>query len=56
MLNILWVVFFLLFFTRWFHCDLSRSHAEKLLKSTPTGSFLVRRSETSKTELSLSIK
>ncbi|CAH8513089.1 unnamed protein product [Schistosoma guineensis] len=40
----------------WFHCDLSRSHAEKLLKSTPTGSFLVRRSETSKTELSLSIK
>ncbi|CAH8518260.1 unnamed protein product [Schistosoma rodhaini] len=40
----------------WFHRDLSRSHAEKLLKSTPTGSFLVRRSETSKTELSLSIK
>ncbi|CAH8479369.1 unnamed protein product [Schistosoma turkestanicum] len=40
----------------WFHHDLSRSHAEKLLKSTPTGSFLVRRSETSKTELSLSIK
>ncbi|KAH8860771.1 SH2 domain-containing adapter protein F [Schistosoma japonicum] len=40
----------------WFHHDLSRSNAEKLLKFTPTGSFLVRRSETSKTELSLSIK
>ncbi|KAK4469528.1 hypothetical protein MN116_007071 [Schistosoma mekongi] len=40
----------------WFHHDLSRSNAEKLLKSTPTGSFLVRRSETSKAELSLSIK
>ncbi|CAH8839572.1 unnamed protein product [Trichobilharzia szidati] len=40
----------------WFHHDLPRSQAEKLLKTTPTGSFLVRRSETSKTELSLSIK
>lgn len=40
----------------WFHADLSRANAESLLKSARTGSFLVRQSETNKSEYSLSIR
>ncbi|CAL8070224.1 unnamed protein product [Calicophoron daubneyi] len=40
----------------WFHFNLSRAGAEKLLNSTPVGGFLVRQSETCKSEYSLSIR
>ncbi|CAH8528687.1 unnamed protein product [Dicrocoelium dendriticum] len=40
----------------WFHFDLSRANAECLLKSARAGSFLVRQSETNKSEYSLSIR
>ncbi|VEL21492.1 unnamed protein product [Protopolystoma xenopodis] len=41
---------------RWFHPDLTRYAAEGLLRNECEGSFLIRRSETIRTDYSLSIK
>ncbi|TGZ63067.1 hypothetical protein CRM22_007102 [Opisthorchis felineus] len=40
----------------WYHFDLPRAAAERILKSKRVGSFLVRQSETCKAEYSLSIR
>lgn len=46
----------LIFIFRWYHGSLSRIEAENLLRSADEGAFLVRNSESTKHDYSLSLK